>query len=64
LAEQGIAYRTGLSATLSPGVVYFVPATGEGVVHKDFVTQAWVSFPMTAVLSRVTGLDGKIMLSQ
>lgn len=52
LAEKGVRTFTGLPADLRPGVVAFLPVTGE-VTHNDFVTHAWTGDPLRAVLSRV-----------
>lgn len=55
LVAGGVAARNGLDGPLAAGGVYFVPALGDGIAHNDFVTRAWVSFPLTAVLTHVEG---------
>ena len=44
LTERSIDFATELPARLSPGSVTFV-GTGDEVVHRDFVTSAWVPIP-------------------
>lgn len=52
LAAKGVRLSTGLPGELKPGVVSFLPVPGD-VTHNDFVTRAWTSDPLQAVLSRV-----------
>jgi hypothetical protein len=54
LTERGINFSTTLPARLLPGSVAFV-ATGDEVVHRDFVTSAWGGDPLRAVLGRIVG---------
>lgn len=54
LTERGIHFTTSLPAKLAPGTVAFVPSPDE-VVHRDFVTNAWVEDPLKVVLARIAG---------
>jgi hypothetical protein len=51
LRDRGIAVAEGLPKRLAPGAVAFLE-TGP-LVHNDFLTRAWVSDPVRAVLERV-----------
>ena len=51
LQRDGIAVENGLPNNLGPGVVAFIDS-GD-VNHDDFVSVAWTSDPLSAVLSRV-----------
>ena len=52
LREKGIAVATELNKPLKPGTVAFL-ATGEGIRHRDYVTQAWTEYPVKEVLVRM-----------
>jgi hypothetical protein len=54
LAERGIDFATSLPARLLPGSVTFV-TTPDEVVHRDFLTNAWVEDPLKVVLARIAG---------
>ena len=54
LTERGIDFAHGLPAKLAPGSVTFV-GSAEEVVHRDFVTNAWVEDPLKVVLARIAG---------
>ena len=53
LASHGIGFSTGLPRALQPGDVTFVATAG--VDHDDYMTNAWVSDPLTWLLDRVQG---------
>lgn len=55
ITARGIPVRDGLPATFAPGEVAFL-ATGDDVVHNDFITRAWVADPLAQVLSRMKSL--------
>jgi hypothetical protein len=52
LRDKDIAIADGMDQPLRPGSVVFV-ATGEGVTHRDYVTQAWTRNPVTDVLVKM-----------
>jgi hypothetical protein len=54
LAERNIDFAMDMPAKLAPGSVTFLDA-GEEVLHKDFVTKAWVDDPLMAVLAKIPG---------
>ena len=54
LSERSIDFTTGMPRKLSPGSLTFVP-TSEEIVHRDFVTKAWVDDPLKTVLGRIPG---------
>jgi hypothetical protein len=54
LTERNIAFATTMPGKLAPGSVTFL-ATADEVLHKDFVTSAWVEDPLKAVLARIPG---------
>ena len=54
LAERNIEFATAMPAKLAPGSVTFLDA-GEEVLHKDFLTKAWVDDPLMAVLAKIPG---------
>ena len=54
LTERNIDFATSMPGKLAPGSVTFL-ATGEEVVHKDFVTKAWVEDPLKEVLAKIPG---------
>ncbi|MDE3029859.1 MAG: alpha/beta hydrolase, partial [Paracoccaceae bacterium] len=55
LEAKGIRYSTSLPRSLRRGQVTFFSTPG--ILHKDYMTQAWVKDPLTWVLSRVAGLS-------
>ena len=54
LTERGVRFQNALPANLARGSVAFVAATDD-VKHIDFMTEAWVSDPLKAVLRRIPG---------
>jgi hypothetical protein len=54
LVERNIDFATAVPAKLAAGSVTFID-TGDEVVHKDFVTKAWVDDPLKEVLARIPG---------
>ena len=54
LTERNVDFSVALPSSLSPGSVTFFP-TGEDVVHKDFVSQAWVRDPLKTMLGKIAG---------
>lgn len=53
LRGKGIAVAEGMDRPLRPGSVVFVE-TGEGITHRDYVTQAWTRNPVKDVLVKMT----------
>ncbi|MFI5014964.1 MAG: alpha/beta hydrolase [Hyphomicrobiales bacterium] len=51
LAQRGVSFQASPDATLAGGSVTFIET--QESVHNDFVTQAWTSYPLLAVLSRI-----------
>jgi hypothetical protein len=56
LMNQGIMFFTEPQRCLDKGDVVFVD-TGEGAVHADFVSHAWVDDPLTWVFDRIAGFQ-------
>jgi hypothetical protein len=54
LSERGIDFTTEVPGKLAPGSVTFV-ATSDEILHRDFVTKAWVDDPLKAVLAKIPG---------
>jgi hypothetical protein len=52
LERDGVPTVSGVPDTLGPGTVAFVDSGG--AAHEDFVSYAWTSDPITAVLTRVS----------
>ena len=52
LRGKGIAVREDMDGPLRPGSVVFVK-TGEGITHRDYVTQAWTRNPIEQVLVKM-----------
>ena len=52
LRDKGIAVAEDMDRPLRPGSVAFV-ATGEGITHRDYVTQAWTRNPIKEVLVKM-----------
>ena len=52
LRDRHIVVRRDLNAPLRPGTVAFLP-TGEGIRHRDYVTNAWSEDPVKDVLVRM-----------
>ena len=56
LAKRGVSFSIGVPASLTAGSVAFVKVAG-GVVHDDFVSNAWTRDPLKDVLSRVPSIE-------
>jgi hypothetical protein len=52
LRGKGIAVSESMDGPLRPGSVVFVK-TGEGITHRDYVTQAWTKNPIEQVLVKM-----------
>ena len=52
LREKGIAVSDDMNAPLRPGSVVFVE-TGDGITHRNYVTQAWTRNPIEKVLAKM-----------
>jgi hypothetical protein len=52
LRDKGIAIADAMDGPLRPGSVVFVQ-TGEGITHRDYVTQAWTTNPVKEVLVKM-----------
>ena len=52
LRDKGIAIAEAMDQPLRPGSVVFVE-TGEGITHRDYVTQAWTRNPVKDVLVKM-----------
>ena len=52
LMDKGIAVSEDMDAPLKPGRVVFV-GTGEGITHRNYVTQAWTQDPVKDVLVKM-----------
>ena len=52
LRDKGIAVADSMDRPLRPGSVVFVE-TGEGITHRDYVTQAWTTNPVKDVLVKM-----------
>ena len=52
LRGKGIAVSESMDGPLRPGSVVFVK-TGEGITHRDYVTQAWTRNPIEQVLVKM-----------
>jgi hypothetical protein len=52
LREKGITVSENMDRPLRPGSVVFVQ-TGEGITHRDYVTQAWTKNPIEQVLLKM-----------
>jgi hypothetical protein len=52
LEQRGIRITRDLDKPLKPGTVAFI-ATGEGIRHRDYVTQAWTAYPVKEVLVKM-----------
>jgi hypothetical protein len=52
LKDKGIAVSGDMDGPLRPGRVVFVE-TGEGITHRDYVTQAWIRDPIKDVLIKM-----------
>ena len=51
-ATKGIAIAEDMDGPLRPGSVVFVE-TGDGITHRDYVTQAWTGNPVKDVLVKM-----------
>ncbi len=52
LRDKGIAVVEGMDQPLRPGSAVFVE-TGEGITHRDYVTEAWTRNPVKDVLVKM-----------
>jgi len=52
LRDKGIEVAEGMDRPLRPGSVVFVE-TGEGITHRDYVTQAWTRNPVKDMLVKM-----------
>lgn len=52
LREKGVGVSEDMGAPLKPGGAVFVE-TGEGITHRDYVTQAWTRNPVKEVLVKM-----------
>jgi hypothetical protein len=52
LRGKGIGVSESMDGPLRPGSVVFVK-TGEGITHRDYVTQAWTKNPIEQVLVKM-----------
>ena len=52
IKEKGIAVSEDMDGPLKPGRVVFVE-TGEGITHRNYVTQAWTENPVRDVLVKM-----------
>jgi len=52
LRDKGITVHEDMNRPLRPGSVIFVE-TGEGITHRDYVTQAWTRNPIEEVLVKM-----------
>jgi hypothetical protein len=52
LKDKGIALSETMDAPLRPGRVVFIE-TGEGITHRNYVTQAWTQDPVKDVLVKM-----------
>ncbi len=53
LKDRKVAYETALGPRLGPGSAIFVAADEE---HRDYVTNAWTTNPISDLLARMTGV--------
>ena len=54
LRDKGITISDDLDGPLKPGSAVFIE-TGEGVRHRDYVTEAWTELPVKEVLVKMAG---------
>ncbi|WP_407175320.1 alpha/beta hydrolase [Bradyrhizobium sp. STM 3562] len=52
LRDKGVKVSEDMDAPLHPGSVLFVE-TGEGITHRNYVTQAWTKYPIEQVLVKM-----------
>jgi len=52
LKDKGIAVSESMDGPLKPGRVVFIE-TGEGITHRNYVTQAWTEDPVKDVLVKM-----------
>ena len=52
LRGKGISVKEDMDGPLRPGSVVFV-RTGDGITHRDYVTQAWTRNPIEQVLVKM-----------
>jgi hypothetical protein len=56
LGEQNLKFQPSLPPRLAEGSIAFI-ANSDEVLHDDFVTKAWISDPVKALLARVPGFS-------
>ncbi|MDE2283506.1 MAG: hypothetical protein KGK33_02700 [Hyphomicrobiales bacterium] len=62
LRERSVPYSSELRRNHLQGMVAFLP-TGD-VSHRDFVTRAWASNPVSDILSRMDDVDSKVLTAR
>jgi hypothetical protein len=62
LRDKGITVAEDMDRPLKPGSVVFVE-TGEGVRHRDYVTEAWTELPVKDVLIKMAGTPALIRMA-
>jgi hypothetical protein len=62
LRGKGIAVSESMDGPLRPGSVVFVK-TGEGITHRDYVTQAWTKNPIEQVLVKMAAPSMRVATS-
>jgi len=55
LVDNQIDFSTSLERRLEPGSVTIFPG-GQNLSHRDFVTHAWVDYPIADLLRRMKGV--------
>jgi hypothetical protein len=55
LADNQIYYSTSLDQRLEPGTISIFPG-GQNLSHRDFVTHAWVDYPVADLLRRMRNI--------
>jgi hypothetical protein len=62
LRDKGIAVSEDMDQASRPGSVVFVQ-TGEGITHRDYVTQAWTQNPIKDVLVKMAAAQPPIRIA-
>jgi hypothetical protein len=62
LRAKGISVSESMDGPLRPGSVVFVK-TGEGITHRDYVTQAWTRNPIEQVLVKMAAPSMRVAAS-
>ena len=62
LRGKGISVSESMDGPLRPGSVVFVK-TGEGITHRDYVTQAWTKNPIEQVLVKMAAPSMRVATS-